>query len=86
MERLILTARVEQGTARFLARVDILNLTGEGDSSEEAQEDLVQVMRAWIESQDGTESLEETLAAAGFPGVNEDTELQLEFEGSDLDG
>ena len=86
MERLILTARVEQGSARFLARVDSLGLTGEGDSSEEAQKDLVQVMRAWIESQDGTESLEETLAAAGFPGVNEDTELQLEFEGSELDG
>ena len=85
MERLILTARVEQDSAKFVARVDSLQLVGEGDSLEAAQEDLVQVMRAWIETQDGTESLEDALAAAGFPGVDEDTELQLEFEGSGLE-
>ncbi len=79
MERLVLTARVERDSARFVARVDGLPLEGEGDSVESAQEDLVQVMRGWIEAQDGTESLETTLAQAGFPGVGEDTELQLEF-------
>ena len=33
----------------------------------------------WIENHDGTETLEEELAQAGFPGVGEETELQLEF-------
>ena len=78
-----MTARVEHDSARFVARVDSLGIEGEGDSLEAAQDDLVQVMRAWIETLDGTESLEETLASAGFPGVDEDTELQLEFEGTD---
>ena len=82
MERLILTARVNRESARFVARVNSLGLEGTGDSLGAAQEELVQVMRAWIEIHDGTESLEGALAAAGFPGVDEDTELQLEFEES----
>jgi hypothetical protein len=85
MERLILTASVEQDSAKFVARVDSLGLEGQGPSLEEAQEDLVQAMRAWIETLDGTESLENTLAAAGFPGVDEDTELQLEFPDPDTE-
>ena len=40
-------------------------------------------MRAWIETHDGTETLEQALEAAGFPGVGEDTELELEFEDSE---
>ena len=80
MERLILTARVEQDSAMFVARVDSLDLEGQGESSNAAQDDLVQVLRAWIETLDGMESLEDALAAAGFLGVDEDTELQLEFE------
>ena len=74
-----MTARIEEESARFVARVDGLFIEGEGDTAEAAQEDLVQIMRAWIETQDGTESLSGTLADAGFPGVDEDTELQLEF-------
>jgi hypothetical protein len=85
LEQLALTARVacvqdDKDSVWYVARVDGLPLEGEGDSVESAQEDLVQVMRGWIEAQDGTESLETTLAQAGFPGVDEDTELQLEFE------
>ena len=80
MERLTFTARIEQEASAFVARVDSLDLEGEGESLEEAQEDLVQVMRAWIETHDGTETLEQALEAAGFPGVGEDTELELEFE------
>ena len=36
-------------------------------------------MRAWIELHDGTDNLGDAMADAGFPGVNEETELQLEF-------
>jgi hypothetical protein len=36
-------------------------------------------MRAWIESHDGTDTLSKVLEDAGYPGVEEETELQLEF-------
>ena len=62
-----------------IATVDSLPLEGVGDSVKQAQDELIQAMRAWIEAKDGTDSLEQTLADAGFPGVEEDTELHLEF-------
>ena len=37
-------------------------------------------MRSWIEIQDARSLLEEALALAGIPGVEEGTELQLEFQ------
>lgn len=83
MEKLLLTARVQRDPARdhprYTARVDGLPLEAGGPTPAGAQEELVQAMRAWIEAQDAAERLEETLAAAGFPGVTEDTELELEF-------
>ncbi len=63
----------------FLAKVDQLPLEGVGESVEEAQDQLIQTMRSWIEENDGTDTLEQLLADAGFPGVAEETELQLEF-------
>ena len=36
-------------------------------------------MRAWIESHDGTDTLSDVLADAGYPDVDEETEVQLEF-------
>lgn len=79
MENLVLTARVEQGGSGYVATVEQLPLEGLGESVREAQDQLIQVMRAWIESHDGQDTLGEALAQAGFPGVGEDTELQLEF-------
>ncbi len=79
MDRLVLTAHVVWETDRHVATVDNLPLEGVGDSVEQAQDDLIQAMRAWIEAHDGSDSLEQALADAGFPGVDEETELQLEF-------
>ena len=79
MERLVLTARVTWESARHVARVDSLPLEGSGESVLEAQDELIQAMRAWIEGHDGLDTLEQALDQAGFPGVEEDTELQLEF-------
>ena len=79
MERLVLTARVAQGVSGYVATVEQLPLEGLGASVQEAQDQLIQVIRAWIETHDGQDTLAETLARAGFPGVEEDTELQLEF-------
>ena len=79
MESVMLTARVTWASDRFVAKVDQLQLESEGKSVEEAQDQLIQIMRSWIEENDGTDTLEQLLADAGFPDVAEDTELQLEF-------
>ncbi len=79
METVVLTARVEQEESRFVARIEDLELEGEGESLEAAQDELIQAMRAWIETHDGTDTLGDVLADAGYPGVDEETELQLEF-------
>jgi hypothetical protein len=79
MERLVLTARVAWESSQYVARVDSLSLEGAGESVREAQDELIQAMRGWIESHDSLDTLGRVLAQAGFLGVEEDTELQLEF-------
>ena len=79
MDTLVLTAKINHDEARYVARIENLDLEGEGESLEAAQDDLIQVMRGWIETHDGTDTLGEALAAAGYDGVDEETELQLEF-------
>ena len=79
MEATVLTARVAWEDGRYLATIEALGLVGEGETLEAAQNDLINLVRNWIEIQDAKSVLEETLAEAGFPGVEEDTELQLEF-------
>ncbi len=79
MESVMLTAHVTWDSDRFIAKVDQLPLESVGGSVEEAQDHLIQMMRSWIEENDGTDTLEQLLADAGFPGVAEETELQLEF-------
>lgn len=75
----VITAKVGLVEDKFIARVDDLGLVGEGETLEAAQDDLIQIMRAWIETRDGTDTLSNALADAGYPGVDEKTELQLEF-------
>ena len=79
METTVFTARVVWEDGRYLAMLGELGLVGEGTSVEAAQNELIGLMRSWIEVQDAKSLLEEALAQAGYPGVEEDTELQLEF-------
>ena len=79
MTATILTARVQWDDGRYVARLEALELEAAGPTAAQAQDGLINLMRSWIEIQDGKSALEETLALAGFPGVEEDTELQLEF-------
>ena len=89
MERLILTARVEQDDtgslkAWYVARIDGPEsiwgqVRGEGDSPGAAQEELIQAMLSWISSHDSSDSMAGALAEAGFPEIDDDTELELEF-------
>ena len=79
MERLILTARVEWEDSKFVAHIEGIDVRGEGESPDSAREELIQVMLSWISSQDCAESMSGALTAAGFPEIDDDTELQLEF-------
>ncbi len=79
MERVVLMAKVDQIEDKYVARIDDVGLVGEGETLEAAQDELIQVTRAWIESHDSTDTLSGVLADAGYPGVDEETELQLEF-------
>ena len=79
MESLTLTARVALEDGIYLAKVDQLPIEATGESVEEAKDELIEAVRAWIQIQDRTDALETLLSGAGFPGVDEDTEGQLEF-------
>ena len=79
VESVVLTAKIEQEEDRYVVRIDDLGLEGAGESLEAAQDELIQIVRAWIESHDGTGTLSGVMASAGYPGVDEETELQLEF-------
>ena len=79
METVLLTAQINTEDERYVVRLDDLGLVGEGETLEAAQEELIQIVRAWIESHDGTDTLNSVLVDAGYPGVDDETELQLEF-------
>ncbi len=79
MEPVVLTARVSLEDGKFVAKMDQLPMEGTGDSVEEAQDELIQTLRGWIEFNDTTDSLEREMEAIGFPGVAPETEVQLEF-------
>lgn len=79
MDRAVLTAIVEWQDGCYLAYIESLGLSAEGETVEAAQNELINLMRNWIEVQDARSLLEDSLAQAGLPGVEEETELQLEF-------
>ena len=79
VDRLVLTARVEHENARFVAWVDGLDVQAEGESADVAREELVQAMLIWISARDCTDSMAMALSEAGYPEVDEETELHLEF-------
>ena len=67
MERLVLMAQVAQQEGAFVARVEPLALEGVGATLQEAQDELIQAMRSWIETHDGQDDLQDILEQAGFP-------------------
>ena len=81
MERLLLTASVEPTENGYLALLDSLELQGTGETPRLAQDDLVDLLRSWIELRQADETLGQALTDAGFPGLEDDTEIHLEFIG-----
>ena len=78
-ETLFLTSQVVWEDEQYVARIQGLDVLGIGGSLEAAQDQLIQSLRTWIESRESGSKLEQSLAEAGYPGVGETTELQLEF-------
>ena len=79
MQRLTLTARITFEGDLYTAQVDQLPIEASGISTEQAQDELTDAVRAWIQVQDSSDALAISLSAAGFHGVTEDTEIELEF-------
>ena len=85
MQKLPVKAKVEEKENGFVATVENLTPKGKGTTSKEAQDDLVDKFVAWVQSCEGQGTLETVLSEAGYVGVSESTELELEFE-NDGDG
>ena len=79
VEKVTLAAAVVQSEEGYLATLDELALTGAGPTIREAQDDLVGRFVSWVQACDGQETLAEQLLGKGYPGVGDDTELELEF-------
>ena len=85
MEQLVLTAQIVRADEGYVAWLPGLELAGSGASIQQAQDQLVDNLRDWIEGHEVSETLEQALHDAGFAGVDENTELQLEFTGPELE-
>jgi hypothetical protein len=70
--------RFEDGV--YLSALIDLGLESQSESLIGSQEELVHVVRSWIESQDTAGTLEAVLFQLGFSDVGEETEIQLEFD------
>ena len=79
VDKVIIEARVTLKDEGYLAIIDALNIEAVGESVQDAQDNLVKSFRAWLETCEEAESLGESLAEVGYPGVEEDTELELHF-------
>jgi ABC-type thiamine transport system substrate-binding protein len=79
MEKLTLPARVVKKEDGYLATIDNLSMVGSGGTARDAQDDLVDKFMSWVQSRESQGNLEATLSDAGYAGVEDDTELELEF-------
>ena len=79
MGKVTLSARVAWTDDAYLATIDNLSLTGTGSSIKETQDDLVEKFMSWVQACEGQGTLETMLLEAGYAGVEEDTELELQF-------
>ena len=79
MEKVTLPARVVPGEDGYLAIIDNLSLEGRGTTIEDAQDNLVDKFMSWVQTREGQGNLETALLDAGYAGVDEDTELELQF-------
>ena len=79
VDKVVLLATVTDGNGGFVAAINDLGIEADGESLEGAQDNLIKSFRNWLEGCEGREDLAQLLADAGYPGVEENTELELQF-------
>jgi hypothetical protein len=79
VEQVTLPARVVEDEEGYLATIDNLKLTARGPTVKEAQDSLIEAFASWVQTAEGQGDLESILSEAGYAGVDEDTELVVEF-------
>ena len=80
LEAIVLRAETRFEDGVYLSALIDLGLESTGESLIGSQEDLVHIVRSWIELQDTSGTLEAVLLQLGFSDVGEETEIQLEFD------
>ena len=80
LEAIVLRAETRFEDGVYLSALIDLGLESQSESLIGSQEELVHVVRSWIESQDTAGTLEAVLFQLGFSDVGEETEIQLEFD------
>ena len=79
MKTLVLKGEVLEHSGVFLATVENLPLSSRGDTWDEAEDRLVQEIKQWVQSCEEEGTLEKSLATAGYPGIEDETEILLVF-------
>jgi hypothetical protein len=79
LDVVVLTAETKFEDGIYLTTLNDLGLESSSESLGGSQEELVHILRSWIELQDTAGTLEEMLFRVGFSDVGEGTEIQLAF-------
>ena len=79
MKTLVLKGEVLEHSGIFLATVENLPLSSRGDTWDEAEDRLVKEVKNWVQSCEEEGTLETSMATAGYPDVDDETEILLVF-------
>jgi len=80
LESIVIRAETSFEDGVYLSALVDLGLEATDESLIGSQEELVHIVRSWIESQDTAGTLEAVLFELGFTDVDDETEIQLEFD------
>ena len=83
MKTLVLKGQILEQPGFFLATVESLPLVSRGDTAYEAEDRLVKEFRTWVQRCEERGSLELSLSDAGYPDVDDETEIHLIFTDED---
>jgi hypothetical protein len=77
MNTVTLKTRMTKKEGSYEASIENLPLTSKGESLEEAAEELVRQFKDWAHECEERGTLEAALSKAGYPRVDESTEIHL---------
>jgi hypothetical protein len=83
MKTLVLKGQILEQSGFFLATVESLPLVSRGDTAFEAEDGLAKEFRNWVQRCEERGNLEVSLSNAGYPDVDDETEIHLIFVDED---